>query len=99
MNAYQEPKYEVGSDGELINRQSGEAIPDDEPVFVFRARDIHAAAVLIYYSTLAKDEKHREAIRMRAAQFSNWAVMHRARMKEPDTQMDKGWSAAGVPNP
>ena len=30
------------TDGRFINRVSGEPIPDDEPVILFRARDIHA---------------------------------------------------------
>jgi len=97
MNAYQEPKYKVNEEGALVNRQSGEVIPGDEPVFIFRARDVHAADVLMYYSRLAKDEKHKEAIRTRAAQFSNWALMHKDRMKEPDSQMDQGWTSAGNP--
>jgi len=100
MKAYQEPKYRVSiPDGALVNRQSGEAIPDDEPVFILRARDIHAHAVLVHYSTICVEPAHREAVRMRAAQFANWALQHRARMKEPDTQMDQGWSASGTPNP
>jgi len=96
MNAYQEPKYEVKG-GKLVNRQSGEAIPDDEPVFILRARDKYAAHTIISYCQAVQDSQHREASRLRAAQFSNWAALHPERMKEPDSQMDTGWTSAGNP--
>lgn len=94
MNAYQEPKYEIRGD-KLVNRQSGEAIPEDEPIIVFRARDKHAAELLVIYARMCQDPQHQEAARRRAAQFSNWASIHPDRMKEPDTKMDEGWTTAG----
>jgi len=97
MNVYQEPKYKI-VDGKLVNRQSGEAIPDDEPVFILRARDRHAFGLLQRYAGLAKDEKHREAVFVRIVQFKNWAEMHPDRMKEPDSQQDEGWTSAGTPS-
>jgi hypothetical protein len=99
MNTYQEPKYEI-KDGKLVNRQSGEAIPDDEPVFILRARDVHAVSLLQRYCGLVKDETQKEAAHRRCSQFSNWAALHRDRMKEPDTQLnDTSWSTAGTPPP
>ncbi len=98
MNAYQEPKYGIEG-GRLVNRQSGAVIPEDEPVFILRARDKHAAQVLIAYSQLVQIPEHREAARLRAAQFSNWAAIHHARMREPDTQKDDSWTSAGNPPP
>lgn len=98
MNIYQEPKYDV-RDGKLTNRQSNEAIPEDEPVFILRARDKHAHAVLVYYSSICVEPEHREAARIRAAQFANWSIMHPSRMKEPDSKMDTGWTSAGSCQP
>ena len=98
MNPYQEPKYEIKG-GKLVNRQSGEAIPDDEPVFILRARDKHAAPTLIHYAANVEDREHREAARTRAAQFSNWAALHPTRVHEPDSQMNGGWTSAGTPPP
>lgn len=96
MNVYQEPKYQIVN-GQLVNRQSGIAIPPDEPLFVLRARDKHAARLLIEYCQLVQDPEHREAVRTRATQFSNWAILHSDRMKEPDSQKDDGWTSAGMP--
>ena len=96
MNVYQEPKYKI-ENGKLVNRQSGEAIPDDEPVFILRARDKHAGTTLLACSMRVKDPKHHEAAKARAAQFNNWANCHPGRMKEPDTQLDNGWTTAGTP--
>jgi hypothetical protein len=80
----QEPKYRFEG-GRVINRASGEAIPLDEPVFVFRARDIWAALALSRYANQVGDQQHREAIRARVADFRNFAAEHPERMKEPDT--------------
>lgn len=96
MNAYQEPKYEIKG-GKLVNRQSGEAIPDDEPVFILRARDVHAAGAIMNYATMVKNREHKEAANMRAAQFNNWRSLHHDRMKEPDSDMDSGWTSSGNP--
>ena len=40
-----EPKYQIVGD-KIVNRASGEAIPEDEPVIIFRARDVHAAGLI-----------------------------------------------------
>lgn len=70
-------------DGRFVNRVSGEAIPDDEPVIIFRARDHHALAVLAYYQSLAGDDHHRRAIQDRIDEFSAYQIAHPERMKEP----------------
>lgn len=92
MNPTQEPKYKI-ENGKLVNRQSGEQIPDDEPVFVLRARDIHATAVLYFYSQQnGHDAIHKQAIEKRLAQFHRFAGQHPDRMKQPDTQLTTDWS-------
>lgn len=70
-------------DGKFINRVSGKAIPDDEPVIIFRARDRHAVAVLNFYWQLATDEHHREAISDRIEEFLAYKNAHPEQMKEP----------------
>lgn len=80
----QEPKYEFIVGG-VRNRASGEIIPADEPVFVFRARDIWAARAISRYADMVGDQTHREVIRQRVADFRNFAAAHPERMKEPDT--------------
>lgn len=69
--------------GQFVNRVSGEPIPHDEPVIIFRARDRHAIPVLREYLTMATDEHHRQAIRDRLAEFSTYREAHPDRMKEP----------------
>lgn len=70
-------------DGRFVNRVSGEAIPDDEPVIIFRARDRHSLAVLRFYQDLASDDHHRQAIGDRIAEFTDYQNTHPERLKEP----------------
>ena len=91
MNTAQEPKYIIN--GPVVNRQSGHAIPDDEPVFLLRARDILALSVLEHYLEVAEhcDQEHLDAIQKRIDQFEAFANKHPDRMKEPDTQLTSDW--------
>jgi hypothetical protein len=79
LSPLQESKY-------IVNRASGEEIPADEPVFIFRARDKWAAGVLGDYATFVEDPAHKAAVEERFIQFGEWAEAHPERMKEPDTQ-------------
>lgn len=94
MKPEQENKYEAFVNaslypepliGRIRNRATGEVIPDDEPVFVFRARDKHAAKVLSFYLHLCADEKHQTAIGQRISDFRAFERAHPERMKEPDS--------------
>lgn len=76
----QEPKYAVDEKG-IYNRQSGEHIPLDEPVFILRARDIHAIKTLGFYSAQVADAHHREVIEKRIDQFESFAFLMTERMK------------------
>lgn len=80
----QEPKYSSDQGG-IFNRQSGEYIPHDEPVFILRARDKHAVQTLQFYSDMAKDEHHRSVVDTRIEQFAAFKHGQPERMKEPDT--------------
>lgn len=84
--ADQEPKYAF-SDGRVFNRASGEAIPLDEPVMIFRGRDKHVVALIEEYLSVVRDPEHREAVSQRLAQFVDFANEHPERMKEPDTDL------------
>lgn len=92
MRVEQEPKYDVTDQGQLVNRASGQPIPDDEPVFIFRARDLFAAPALNAYlrALCAADSEivghdHRHAIRNRVRDFERFAQQHPDRMKISDT--------------
>lgn len=69
--------------GRFVNRVSGEEIPDDEPVIIFRARDRHALPLLRAYVSMVDDEHHRAAVLDRIDEFRQFAREHPERMKEP----------------
>jgi len=79
----QEPKYTVNGSA-IVNRASGEAIPADEPVFIFRARDKHAVSALRQYLYLVRGT-HSAAVAQRIRDFNDFYSAHPERMKEPDT--------------
>lgn len=82
----QDRKYEF-RDGCIMNRASGEVIPIDEPVFVFRARDRIALGVLNFYRSQVPPGEHRQAITKRMDDFEEFAEQNPERMKEPDTDI------------
>lgn len=90
MTTTNEPKYAI-QDGQLINRQSGERIPADEPLFILRARDIHAAGAIAFYFRGIHNDEHRDAVGRRLKQFNDFASEHPERMKEPDTIITDDW--------
>lgn len=83
----QDRKYEF-RDGQIVNRASGEVIPADEPVFVFRARDRNAAFLLKRYQEVCVDADHQKAIEKRIEDFEKFAKANPDRMKEPDTDIN-----------
>lgn len=81
-----EPDYEL----RIVNRVSGEPIPDDEPIFILRARDIHALDTLADYHDRCDDIGHSQAVVSRIRNFEDFKKQHPERMKEPDT--DESWA-------
>jgi hypothetical protein len=82
----QEPKYDVTPEGRIINQASGEIIPDDEPIFIFRARDTYALSVLLYYAqSLSLESEHQQTVMERVEDFRQFKAAHPDRMKIPDT--------------
>jgi hypothetical protein len=87
LSIAQEPKYTVNGSA-IMNRASGEAIPADEPVFIFRARDVRAVGALSRYASvvaLHSSEDHWLAVMGRIDDFVRFRRDHPERMKEPDT--------------
>jgi hypothetical protein len=79
----QEPKYNIVK-GKLINRETGNKIPDDEPIFIFRGQDAHLVKVLMEYRKLAKG-RHKKVIQTRINQVRAWQKANKDRVKEPDS--------------
>jgi hypothetical protein len=84
MKIDQESKFGAAGD-RLFNRSTGQLIPEDEPVFVLRAKDLHAITALRAYLSVCEDATHREAVARRIDQFELFADQHPERMKTPDT--------------
>lgn len=87
LSIAQEPKYTV-SDSAIVNRASGLPIPDEEPVFIIRAKDYHARDTIIFY--LGKilrngSANHASAVLARYRDFERFADRHSDRMGHPDT--------------
>ena len=84
MPAKQEPKYGIRG-GRLYNRMSGDKIPDNEPVFVFRAKDRKAVAALHFYAGICDNVEHINAVQSRIAEFQEFARRQPRMMKHPDS--------------
>ena len=80
----QEPKYGI-RDGQIVNLSSGAPIPDDEPIFIFRAKDRLAVRILTAYFSAIEDSEHARAVAGRLEDFKRFAREHPERMKDPDT--------------
>lgn len=86
-----DPKYGIEvRDGEpvIVKIATGEPIPDDEPLMLFRARDHNAleGAVKPYERRCASDGCtlfHMSGIKNRILAFATFADEHPERMKQP----------------
>jgi hypothetical protein len=85
MDIQQEPKYDVNKDGKIINRATGLAIPDDEPIFILRAKDRKAFTAIMKYLNTCSDPEHGRAVMDRAKDFHTFSIDHPERMNEPTT--------------
>jgi hypothetical protein len=89
MPVTQEPKYGIRNN-RLYNRASGEFIPSDEPVFLFRARDAEALPTLRGYRDRFERSSHQVAVAGRVEAFASFAANFPRRMKHPDTAALQG---------
>lgn len=85
MKPTQDPKYGINDDGQICNITTGKPIPDDEPIFIFRAQDALAVQPILYYLTLVVTEAHKMAVKDRIAHFNRFSLDNPERMKAPDT--------------
>lgn len=84
MKTSQDSPYTI-RDGRIIDRATGEAIPDDEPIFILRAKDRRALTALIAYYA-AHQPGRAKAIEARIEEFKAFARAHPQRMQEPDAE-------------
>ena len=71
----------------IVKTATGEPIPDDEPLIIFRGRDRHALQMLRYYRELCAQDLctdfHMNGINNRIEAFDKFAREHAERMKQP----------------
>lgn len=82
-------KYGVNDDGQLHNRLTGNVIPADEPVFILRARDVHAVYAMQCYLDACKVDWYKSIVRQRIGDFADFAINHPDRMREPGSLHEK----------
>lgn len=77
-------KFEIKSD-QIVFRSTGEAIPEDEPVFVLRARDKGALSILrVYQSTMRPVSDNFKGVQRVMDDFTVFREIHPDRMLPPD---------------
>ena len=70
----------------IFNTVSGQEIPEDEPLFLLRARDWNAMdALQAYQESCSRDcnDLHQAGIRQVIEKFKNFRLAHPGRMKQP----------------
>lgn len=79
--------------GDIVKRSNGEIIPEDEPLFLIRARDRLAIPALLAYKELSmKDgcnDYHFSHLDVDIAAFEKFKVEHPERMKQPSITRGK----------
>lgn len=85
----QDPKYGI-QDSRLINMTTGEPIPHDEPVFIFRAKDKKMLAALNSYLIQCENETHASAVEQRIVAIESWQARNLDKLKEPDSSYHTG---------
>lgn len=85
MKLTQDPKYGINNDGKICNVATGKPIPDDEPIFIFRAQDVLAEQSLSFYLSMVHVAQHRMAVKNRIEHFKSFRLEHPDRVRAPDT--------------
>lgn len=50
LTTEQNPKYDVSPEGKIVVRSTGEVVPDDEPIFILRAKEPMSTAAISAYA-------------------------------------------------
>lgn len=70
-------------------------IPDDEPVIVFRARDITTVDLLAYYLMRCvkkgSPKRHLDIITTTVGRFRDWQDAHPDKVRVPDSGTSRQW--------
>jgi len=77
-----ERKYEI-KDNRIVKRSNQVPIPDEEPLFIFRAKDRKALAALLAYSMILDDLAQKEAVMKSVNDFREFQEQNPDKMAEP----------------
>ncbi len=77
-----ERKYEI-KDNRIVKRSNQVPIPDDEPLFVFRAKDRKALAALVAYNMILDNLEQKEAVTKSINDFREFQEQNPDKMREP----------------
>ena len=80
----QDPKYGI-KNNRLVNMKTGIEIPENEPVFMLRAKDINAESTIMYYASLCCNDDHRDVVFHIGHDFIRFKNKHPNEVFEPDT--------------
>jgi len=78
-----ERKYKIEG-GQLVKKDTGVPILDDEPVFIFRAQDRKALPALMSYCAILDTLEQRQAVMECINDFRQFQAKCPDRMKEPN---------------
>jgi len=80
-------------DGKIVKVSNGQPIPDDEPIFILRARDRLAVAALSHYIELAEGDGCNDylldSVREMLGRFQDFAWNNPQKMKQPGVTRGK----------
>jgi len=77
-----ERKYKI-KDGQIVKRSDGTPIPEDEPIFIFRAKDRKALAALVGYSLVLDHPDQRASVQKSINDFREFLERNPESVKEP----------------
>ncbi len=67
------------------NRVTGEAIPSEEPVIIFRGRDQYAIGLIEQYYGMVQDEYHKACVAQAIVDFRKFRAQCPDQIREPGT--------------
>ena len=85
MTPTNDPKYGINEEDQICNIATSKPIPDDEPIFILRAKDELAAQTIAYYLNMVATEEHNAAVKSRLSDFQQFKRINPERVKMPDT--------------
>ncbi len=77
-----ERKYKI-MDNKIVKRSNQAPIPDDEPLFIFRAKDRKAISALVAYNMILDNLEQKESVTKSINDFRAFAEKNPDLMDEP----------------